>query len=127
MSEKKELTPEQRRNAAKASNVLDDVRSELAVSFAGTTFAWASLAQWHVSVPFLPVWALGFTGLMLLGHIFRLIAGKYYEGRYQMTIRKFLEFQAIGLDDLKAPKAPEVPGFKVAANHRQDGQDGPYL
>ena len=127
MTEKKNnLTPAQQARSVQIGRTLGeltgDAQLKLVYSFLFTLATWGGLnAGWNIHMPFLPVWLLTMTGLMMLRHVSRTIAKSTEKGEFEATYQNFLQF---------VPNGTPAEGTAASAllhNHRQDGQGGPYL
>jgi hypothetical protein len=116
----KQLTPEQQARSTALAKILGellaDIQLKLAYSGLFTLATWgALLAGWGIRIPFLPVWLLSMTGLMMLRHVSRTVAKAAERGEFEMTVQNFLNHAPTG-------GAPEAP-----LNQRVKGEGGPYL
>jgi hypothetical protein len=92
--------------------LLDDAQNKAFFGLLTALCAWGGLlAGWHVHIPFLPVWLLASSGLMLLRHVSRTIGKGLARGQFETALKNFTEMSPS--DHLRS-EAGEVKG-------------GPYL
>lgn len=130
MTDKKQLTPEQKANASakalKYGVLIYDATTHLAVSFLSTLIAWATaigLGQWHI--PFLPVWLGTFGALMALRHVGKTWGKAKSAGQLEAQLEAY---KAAMLSMPAAAKANDAAEqFRNLLKQSADKGSGPYL